>query len=174
MIDKPFSLIFEYSSKSLLDSDFCSNTSTMLASAGVQWEISKVTPGLSRFLPSKPGVYMFIWRHSLTLVDGNNRSRDFTHVLYVGKTGGDSSNTIRKRYVEYNRAIKSKTDQPSESNRTERLRKYLNIPGLEFWYATPNDITLIPEIEARLLNLLTPPLNSQRPKLKPRRRISAF
>lgn len=171
-------LSVEFSSPSLLDQKYCTSVAKMLTGAGVRWSIRRATPSLQSFLPRLPGLYMFVWRPWLRFLASDGNAKSFPVILYVGQTGGEgSANTIRSRYTEYARLIPSKgteVPQAAQSLRAERLARYLGLSELEFWYATPDDATLIPELENRIINLMTPPLNHQRPKVRPRRIVAAF
>jgi hypothetical protein len=96
----------------------------------------------------------------------------FSFVLYVGKAGDGSKGTLKSRYKdEYSSMIGASpdifwsTDEPS--NRKERLRYFLSLEPLEYWFQEfPSN--RVGDLETRLIKALNPPANMQgrRRKLK--------
>ena len=119
---------------------------------------------------------MFVWRPKLVfnIVKGNKKFEyDQHYVLYVGKASGGSQATIRDRYRnEYNQYL---CQDPEElwnigltAGRRDRLKKYLCLWPLEFWFVEVHMPSAIRNLETRLIRMLSPPLNVQ---LKPRFKI---
>lgn len=171
-------LIVEFSSKTILDANYCKSAAKLLAAAGVKWNIRRANRSLQRFLPDHPGLYMFVWKPLMKLRDVDDRERSFPLIMYVGSTGsGQSSNSIKQRYREYAKFLPGEgASAYSEemSPRERRLSKGFEMKDLEYWYSEPLDSEVIASLESRLIDIFTPPLNLQKPKVRPRRRVAAF
>ena len=167
----------DFVAEALIDVEYCQSVNEMFDAQGVHWTIRKATRSLKKFLPEKPGLYMFVWRPFLRLLDADKCKQSFPIILYIGSTGGaDSTATLRSRYNEYANLLPGKSDRKlvePASSRSVRLQRGFMLRELEFWYATPTEKRLILDLESRLIDLLTPPLNHQRPKVRPRRRVAA-
>lgn len=119
---------------------------------------------------------MFVWHPQLILriVRGNKTcDHDQRYVLYVGKAAGGRKATIRDRYKnEYKQFLCRDPEQlwnkKSTLERRDRLRKYLCLWPLEFWYSEAKTPSEVKNLETRLIKMLSPPLNRQ---LKPRFKI---
>lgn len=139
------------------------------------WESALAVEELHRALPDAPGLYMFIWRPSIRLAMADQSESSFHQVLYIGQAGGSGQrgNTLKNRYKDYRKHLRGDPEdlwtREPPTTRAGRLTHYLSLRPLEFWYATVEDRTVIKNLEARLINLYNPPLNSQnRPKLRAR------
>ena len=131
------------------------------------WEAIKATPSAWRKIPSTPGLYMFVWQPNFTLdiVTTPGGAKTFPCVLYVGKAGGANKSTLRSRYKgEYAKIIGTDADLLWETTltttRQERLRRYLNIVPLQYWYCSVENPKVIDSLEKRLFTLFSPPLNA--------------
>lgn len=164
-----------------MDVDYCGAITDELAAKGSQWEKRLATPTLWNQIPSKPGVYLFLFESTLTLHTANEGQFRPRIVLYVGRAGDTiSRRTLRERYrYEYSKYIGGDpealwSDDPA-STRSERLARYLTIYPLQYWYCIVEDYTKIADIERSLIKLLNPPLNvSGRAKLKLAAPMPAF
>lgn len=139
------------------------------------WESALAVEELHRALPDAPGLYMFIWRPSIRLAMADRSESSFHQVLYIGQAGGSGQrgNTLKNRYKDYRKHLRGDPEdlwnREPPTTRAGRLTHYLSLRPLEFWYATVEDRTVIKNLEARLINLYNPPLNSQnKPKLRAR------
>lgn len=159
--------------ESALDYRYCSALMATMEAVGARWEVRRATPALGRRLPRTAGLYMFVWRpyFRLTLSDGASQALPF--VLYVGRAGGsDNSNTLRARYAEYAELLRPISDPvPAPLARNSRLKELFAIAPLEFWYCAPSEVGALPLLERRLIDVLLPPGNFQKPRFRVRRII---
>ena len=163
----------------LADADHCASITARLRAAGQLWERHVAHPNLAAMLPKKSGLYMFVWRPGLRFCVANERapwqeggkapSKDgiesFAYVLYVGKAGDGSANSIKGRYQNgYSKYIGKNPDRlwdGPETSREDRLRRYLSLEPLEFWYMVVEDPAMISPLESALLMALSPPAAAQ-------------
>jgi hypothetical protein len=151
----------------LIDERHCQQISESLRLAGKDWECRKATPTLWKQLPTKPGLYMFVWRPSLSfrLAADPDRPVIPPYILYVGQAGGKSNNNLRGRYkgeyahyVGADPSVLWSTDTGRQV-RQERLQRYLTIVPLEYWWSVIEDRDKILQLERRLNYMLSPPLS---------------
>ena len=157
----------------LLDTERCHLIQRQIhdAAAGGAWEVLPATPASGSSVPRSPGVYMFVWRPPLTLTRHEpHDSQQLLYVLYVGRAGGpDSSSTLHQRYKNYIRYFASDpkslwSNQPLDS-RDARMKCFLSLEPLEYWFLSCAATSTIHEIEARLQSVLNPPLNARRERV---------
>ena len=164
----------------LLDTSDCRALQDTLTAVGGSWEAHTASERLYENLPSQPGVYMFVWRPPFYFdVDAGRRSFDLTQVLYVGRAGGTSQNTLRERYKDYRKYLRGDPAQLWEDGepltRPARLTRYLTLRPLEYWFMVIDQPGEVDSAEERLIRILNPPLNKdRRPKLRPRPAVDAF
>lgn len=165
------SLTFRPSLVRLLDDTHCQAISDALRDLGTAWEIRRAVPDLYLQLPDTSGLYMFVWRPMFQLKCARDSgTHDFPWVLYVGQAGGGSSNaTLRERYRGgYSQALMGDPNNlfssQTPSNRDERIRRYLRVRPLEFWWTEITDVRKMVQLEKRLIGMLQPPLNEQHNK----------
>lgn len=152
----------------LLDGEHCRTLSEMLFKVGSDWEIRIAQPDLYHQLPTRPGLYMFVWNPVFKLTAAiEPKIRSFPWILYIGQTGaGPSNNTLRKRYKnEYAKHINGNPGDlfahDAPANRSERISRYLGLRPLEYWWKEMGDKDPISMLEKALVTLFQPPLNSQ-------------
>lgn len=151
----------------LLDDDYCTQVTNLLSQQSVGWECMKATPNLWKQLPRHRGVYMFVWRPILYLGMENGQNSQLFLPVYVGKAGGvPSNNTLDNRYKTEYRAYLG--DNPKllwtiteTTHRVSRLKRYLQLRPLEFWFLPTKDAESADCVESHLLNTLSPPANSR-------------
>lgn len=150
----------------LNSAEHCRRVQIALDGIGAEWEAHRATPGLARSLPREPGLYMFVWRPSFRVRLGNGEPASFRRVLYVGRAGGPGSgNTLRGRYGGYTALLAdgaAAADWPKARDR--RLAALFQLRDLRYWCAPVSDGTALPAMEKRLIELLDPPGNRDRPK----------
>ena len=139
---------------------------------GRSWAVQKATEHAWETTPDEPGLYMFVWRAHFSFDVAENRcSGDLAQVLYVGKAGAHdngepSSGTLRSRYKEYVKHIRSDPDElwsPLTSrSRPKLLARYLALRPLEHWYIVIPQHRQISLLEDRLIKHIAPPCNRQR------------
>ena len=82
-----------------IDSDLGSALTKDLGGTGVAWEIRRATPSLWQSIPSKCGLYMFVYRSHLKMNLEDGSDHQATWVLYVGRAGSsESARTLKERY----------------------------------------------------------------------------
>jgi hypothetical protein len=152
----------------LVDLDHCLQIQQFVHNQGSKWEKRYATRSLGDSLPNEQGVYMFVWTPKFSFEFDNGLSEPINWIVYVGKAGVvDGKNaTIKSRYLsEYKYYVGCDPnllwDSTSTECREERLKKYLNLWPLSFWYLPlggipPKDIELA---ERQLIRLFNPPLN---------------
>ena len=181
--EDPIPLSFELSITHLMDAKGCSLLTQDLKASCSSWECESATPELGTLLPHCGGLYMFVWHPQLVLarMTGNSEcEHDQRYVLYVGKASGGQDATIRDRYQsEYKQFVCQDPEQlwnkGLTAGRRDRLKKYLCLWPLEFWYTEAKVLSSIDNLERRLIKMLSPPLNCQRkPRYKFAKPKSAF
>lgn len=154
----------------LVNDTHCEQISASLMSLCSDWERRVATESLYKQLPAKRGLYMFVWRPKLELRFAEDPARTVSppYILYVGQAGGNASsnNTIRSRYQgEYAGYVGASPEVLWDSRppvgRKEKLRRFLSLCPLEYWYCTIEDQSQILRLESRLNYMLSPPLVSQ-------------
>ena len=143
-----------------------------IQAVGSHWECFPANRELADHLPNLPGVYLFVWRPKIEFDFGAHAKRErLMYPLYVGKAGiqGGTFDTIRNRFrQDYQRfmqkspAVLWDTTNPPRS-REDRLRCFLSLRPLEYWYLPVEDRSLVERVESierRLLALLSPPINN--------------
>lgn len=167
--DSPPRLEFNMPLDRLMDSAHCTALiEDLRREAPGGWEVIKATASAWRRIPAVRGIYMFVWQPTFELDVATSPvgRRTFPMILYVGKAGDGSNNsTLRSRYKgEYSKLVAADPDylwrDGAASTRDERLRRYLNVVPLQFWYCTINDGSVIGSLEKRLFSLFSPPLNA--------------
>ena len=176
-------LSFKLSVTHLLDANGCLLLTQDLEAMCSPWERESATPELGTLLPECSGLYMFVWHPPLVFTTVKGRAQ-YEHtqcyVLYVGKAAGGRNGTIRNRYKnEYKQYLCQDPEQlwnnGLTAERRDRMKKYLCLWPLEFWYAEVKIPSRIKNLEMRLIKMLSPPLNSQlKPRFKLGRPKSAF
>lgn len=152
--------------------------SKALRETGTTWERLVALPSIEDVLPKAAGLYMFVWRPMLSFalaslkhptmgsVGGSDLAGEerLACVLYVGKAGDSSSNTIRNRfrsdYKKYLCADAKMLWQRSGSSRQALLARWLNLWPLEFWYLEVDQDNEIGRLEQQLIRALSPPCNN--------------
>ena len=169
--DRPsINLSFDFPINWQIDLELSETLAKDLKTHGAAWEILRATPDLASSIPPKHGVYMFVYRSHLKLQVADQSAHPLDHpitwVLYVGRAGSSASErTLRDRYkTEYCKYITGEienlwSDHPN-NQRTAKLKKYLNLWPLEYWFLTIEDRNTIEGLENRLIKLFAPPLNS--------------
>ena len=128
-----------------IDSDLGSTLSKDLGNTGGSWEIRRATPGLWHSIPSKCGLYMFVYRSHLKMNLENGSGHQATWMLYVGRAGSsESARTLKERYrSEYGKYVGGDPENLWSSdpliNRADLLRRYLSIWPLEYWFLVVED-----------------------------------
>lgn len=157
----------------LLDTDRCRLMQRLIADAASDgaWEVLPAASTSQASVPDLPGVYMFVWCPPLTLTRSSPHSnQQLRYVLYVGKAGGpEYKNTLRQRFKTYIKYFSSNpellfSNDPLPS-REARMRCYLSLEPLEYWFLACESTDTIRDIEARLQALLNPPINKRRERI---------
>lgn len=178
--DPPPSLDFSLAIHHQLDQEFCTAVTEMLGENGASWEKLRATPTLWNQIPAECGLYMFVFESSLALEAEDTAFRP-AWVLYVGRAGSaESTRTLKDRYKEeYSKYVSGSAENlwASEYPRTraQKLSKYLTMFPLQYWFATIQNRAAIPDLEDRLIKLLSPPLNThQQPRVRRHAEEPAF
>jgi len=166
--DDPPRLEFSVPLDRLMESSYCKELAGDLQQAAPDgWEIVKATQTAWRSIPASSGLYIFVWYPKFEIQAANPSASHttFPWVLYVGKAG-DSVNksTLKSRYRgEYARFVGKDPEvlwsKSPTMSREDRLRRFLSIVPLQFWYCVIEDGSTIDALEKRLYNLFAPPLN---------------
>jgi len=147
----------------LLDKDYVEAISRSIL-GNRKWDVFEATPTIADQLPSQGGLYMFVWRKFFPMPGRNIQGDRLRVVLYVGKAGGSTDGTIRSRYVgEYAKIVGQHPEsiwQAPENGRKAKLRRLLNLRDLEFWCCGIMQHDIIEQLEASLIEILTPPGNT--------------
>lgn len=132
------------------------------------WEVVKATPTAWRMIPPSPGLYLFVWQPAFELHVATSPAgrKSFPWILYVGKAGdGTNQNTLKSRYkTEYASLVGADPEalwsEGPPTTREERLKRFLSIVPLNFWYCAIEDGSAIQALERRFFALFCPPLNT--------------
>lgn len=176
-LEKPIGLDLEIPLSYQLDQEYCKVLNNELPG---NWEVRRATKGLWRTLPEECGIYMFVFQLPLQLTAERQKIRPH-YILYIGRAGDENSTrTFRDRYKgEYDKYIEGDPaalweDKPV-SSRAEKLRKYLTIYPLEYWFYRIEDRSKISSIESKLIRFLNPPLNTVgKARLRKKTEVPAF
>lgn len=168
----------------LVDLEHCQQIQKFVHGQGIKWERRPALASLGHSLPNERGLYMFVWTPKFAFEFDTGTKEAVNWILYVGKAGitDGKCDTIKNRYMsEYRHYVGCNPSSLWESviveNREQRLKKYLNLWPLHFWYmplssATNQDIELA---ERQLIRLFNPPLNiTHTRRLRPSKSEPAF
>ena len=180
-------LVFEPSLSVALSLSDVRLLSRDLAKASAGWEKLRVVENVASLIPRVRGLYMFVWTPPLDLqFVGSAAISGQAWILYVGKAGiaGGTQDTIQDRFLsEYRRylfappeALWADERDEADQARAERMKKFLTLQPLEFWFLPIDQVYQIENLERRLIRLLNPPLNRKGigPRLRPASRGPAF
>lgn len=162
---------FAYAPCQLSNKEYCDTLRESLSKAfDSKWECKRATPNLHETLPNIPGLYMFVWAPEFYFAF-DNYDRRLYHILYIGKTGSEGSETIKTRYQKgYSKLVGSNPESlwnsSEDKNREARLTRCLNLNEVQYWYLPfsgdpKNTRSAISDYEKRLIVLLSPPGNKQ-------------
>ncbi len=149
-----------------LDKQWCSQMSRSMMK-NFKWTICEATETLHELLPSKRGLYMFVWRIAFPFPCTKLGEHFFRIVLYVGQAGADSpDNTLQKRYRQEYASIVGRHPetlwQSNSSSREDKLRRMFSLRDLEYWYHDNLiDSSFLKTYEQVLISLFSPPANTQ-------------
>lgn len=180
--EKPLLLSCDFHIDRLLDDDVCQTlTADLRGLVPSGFEVRVATRNLARMLPNSRGLYLFVWAPPVMINSGrpDTPHLDTRIVLYVGEAGaGSSGGTLRSRYrSEYAECVGGNPENLWQhgNDRKSRLKQWLSLSPLEYWFAEIEDRSRISELETRMISLLNPPLNDKgRRKLKPSSIQNAF
>lgn len=160
------SLVFEIAPDRLINKDYCENLSNEVFSK-LDWEVLTASPTTFERIPETSGLYMFVWKPYFK-IKNNMGKFDLRYILYVGKADATTSNLKTRYKKEYSDYVKQQPDtiwsKSDIDNRDKRLRKYLNLWELEYWFCSitnSEDINKIDKFERDLIETLSPPINYQ-------------
>jgi hypothetical protein len=143
--DKRLAYISKYQRNFVLCPTFMNTTNEL---PELNWESIKFNSD-NITLPSQQGVYAF----SINIISNNLPTNSY--ILYVGKAGDiNSQNTIRKRYRDYTRELRTKT--------RPKIHRMLNLwkDHLTYHYAEVENGISTGEIETKLTTIFIPPYNT--------------
>lgn len=148
-----------------MDIDFCGAIEEEIGKHGEKWERRKATASLGEHIPAKNGIYMFVLESQLGFQSAVGGIFKPAWIIYIGRAGNEvSQRTLKDRYKgEYSKYIGGDPDilwsDSAVNSRAERLKKYLSIYPLWYWYCVVDDRTKICDIEDNLIKIFNPPLN---------------
>jgi hypothetical protein len=149
----------------VLDKRWCEEMSRTIMMRS-KWTVCEATSNLHEILPPKMGLYMFVWKIPFPMPSTKLADSHFRTIVYIGQAGGKSTeNTLQKRYrQEYSSIVGCHPESlwiNEPKSRQEKLRRYLNLRDLEFWYHDHlNDWTLLEFFENQLISIYNPPANT--------------
>ena len=168
--DMPTSgLFFAPALEKFLDHSFVADIQAEFQRNDFKWERLNATPSLASQLPRLRGIYMFVWTPGPVFeFDAAAHNYYPAWVLYIGKAGveGGASDTFQDRYRQaYQRYVGGDPsmlwkDEMPGVGREDRLKRYLTLRPLQYWYLEVSDVSYIPILEKRLVQLFRPPLNT--------------
>lgn len=150
----------------LMNAAHCQAIAEKLAEVGGIWEKRKATQTLWREIPASKGLYMFVWRpdFAFQMAAPQGSSYSPATVIYIGQAGFNSSNTLRQRYKgEYSKYLSEDPailwEEVDRETRADRLRRFLQLRPLEYWYTEIDDPASIKQLESALLRMFRPVVN---------------
>jgi hypothetical protein len=158
------SVVFEIPPDRLVNKEYCENLSDEIFKK-LKWEVLLASQSIVDRIPETPGLYMFIWKpyFKLSIEKGDY---EFRYVLYIGQANSDTSNLRTRFRSDYIDFIKSYSDsiwdKVEPNNREQRLKKYLNLWELEYWFCSitnREDLEKIDKLEIELIETLGPLIN---------------
>lgn len=153
-----------------LDDAFCKSIDKIVHSFdGAKWERRVAVSDLGPSLPDQRGLYVFVWKPSFAFrFDTEPFVQQFAWILYIGKAGieGGEHDTIRRRYLsEYRKYVGGDPSviwaQEQATKREDRLRTYLTLRPMEYWFLLLDHPPDIRVLERKLIRMFNPPLNQQ-------------
>ncbi|SDK78462.1 hypothetical protein SAMN05660337_1226 [Maridesulfovibrio ferrireducens] len=157
----------------LINFDLCKTLSSTLIDQCTTWKTEKATSCLHNLLPNAPGLYMFVWSPLVQLKFEDNIERTKV-ILYVGKAEKSLSSRYNQEYKKYFNDKFELLWDDNPDNRRDKLNKYMQLRPMFYWYTVVKDVKAIEYLESRLIDLLSPPLNSQCPKVRLKPPVPAF
>lgn len=158
------SLVFEIPPDRLINKEFSDNLCDDVFNK-MKWEVLVASQSIVNRIPETPGIYMFIWKPYFKLINDKG-SCEFRYVLYVGQANSETSNLRTRFRSDYYDFIKncpdSIWDKIEYENREQRLKKYLNLWELEYWFCSitnSDDFKKIDKYEKELIETLGPMIN---------------
>lgn len=168
----------------LVDTEHCSQIQNFLHGFGAKWERRPAQRALGESLPNEQGLYMFVWTPKFEFQFDTGKSDPIHWIVYVGKAGivDGKCDTIKSRFQsEYKYYVGCDSaalwDSTPTENREQRLKKYLNLWPLNFWYMPLGGVPVkdIELAERQLIRLFNPPLNvTHTRRLRPSKSEPAF
>jgi hypothetical protein len=149
----------------ILDKRWCEEMSRSIMMRS-KWTVCEATSTLHETLPAKMGLYMFVWKIPFPMPCTKFTDSHFRTIVYIGHAGGKSAeNTLQKRYrQEYSTIVGCYPESlwsTEPKTRDEKLRRFLNLRDLEFWYHEHmNDWALLEVFENELISIYNPPANT--------------
>ena len=148
----------------LLDREYLQAVMDRLKTCDRRWERSRATVDLGPQLPDSHGLYMFVWSPPwrMQLDDQALEETRVDWFLYVGKA---EDTTFKSRYCEYRKYLDGNPDliwTGPEKNRAQRMSRWLQLDPLYYWFMVVDNIAEIDRLETKLINILNPPLNSEK------------
>lgn len=149
----------------ILDKRWCAEMSRSIMKQ-FKWTVCEATSALHETLPSRMGLYMFVWKLPFPMPCTKFTDHHFRTIVYIGHAGGKSTeNTLQKRYRQEYAAIVGGHPEslwgPEPKTREEKLRRFLNLRDLEFWYHEHlSDWELLEVFENELISIYNPPANT--------------
>lgn len=143
-----------------IDEDYCSATSEAMAACTTGWHRLEVTSNLEAYIPNKPGLYLFMWRSCLSLKGAANEPDQlFDWCIYVGKAEKSLKSRFRSEYKAHIDGGPEGLWSRNISGRNQILKTYLTLRPLYYMYTTTIEVDRISDMEDRLIDILSPPLN---------------
>ena len=170
-------LSFSPALEKLLDETLVADIQRDFRENAFKWERRNATASLASQLPRNRGIYMFVWTPGPVFeFDTGSNDHHTAWVLYIGKAGveGGAADTFQDRYRQaYQRHVGGDPallwrDEVVEVVRENRLKRFLSLRPLQYWYLAVQDVSYIPVLEKRLIQIFRPPLNSHHCGLRAR------
>ena len=143
-----------------IDADYCGAAIEEMQACTSGWHKIPVTSNMVTYIPDKPGLYMFVWRSCLKLngvADGQDQYFDWC--LYVGKAETSLQSRFKGEYKAHTEGVSDDLWKTKLVRRSEKLQAYLTLRPLYYLYTTTIEIDKISELESKLIDILSPPLN---------------
>ena len=132
------------------DSDSWKTQGKWISECDLKWRYVDFKRTASRVVPSRGGVYAICLRPSKYIANVKPWSV-WSAPMYIGR-----SVNLRSRFNDHVRGNYSATSELA-----------LRFRGLEYWFAIVEEINVQKETEAKLINLLGPPMNRVHPVVEP-------
>jgi hypothetical protein len=116
----------------------------------LDWQRMPFEDASQAMIPKEPGIYAFTLEVTAAKLPSHG------YIMYVGKAGDRSNNTLYKRFAQYRRHLKNEDGRPKVLYMLSKWKGDLMFNFVPFDPAKPMDLG---RLEVALINAVRPPVN---------------